>query len=138
MERIRAIVDTGFVVGALDAADQWHTWAAAQFPRLAAPVLTCEAVISEACFQLRGTPGARRQLMAWVKGGSMEVLPVLPAEIDSIETLLDRYDPRMDYADACLLRLSKLHRTHVVVTTDREDFQVYRRFRRERLPLLTP
>lgn len=42
------------------------------------------------------------------------------------------------YADACLVRLSELHRSHVVVTTDAKDFHVYRRFRREPLPLLTP
>ncbi|HEX9781494.1 MAG TPA: hypothetical protein VGA56_02035 [Opitutaceae bacterium] len=46
MARISAIVDTGFVVGALDVADQWHEWAASQLPNLNSPVLTCEAVIS--------------------------------------------------------------------------------------------
>ncbi len=48
MAGIDAIVDTGFVVGALDAADQWHAWAAREFPGIRSPALTCEAVISEA------------------------------------------------------------------------------------------
>ena len=138
MEKTRAIVDTGFVVAALDCSDQWHAWAAQQFPQLAAPALTCEAVVSEACFLLRDTRGARGQLMAWIRSGGLEVVPMLPAETDPVAALLKRFDPRIDYADACLVRLSELRRNHVVVTTDRADFHVYRRFRRERLPLLTP
>jgi predicted nucleic acid-binding protein len=138
MARISAIVDTGFIVGALDAADQWHAWAAREFPNLCSPALTCEAVISEACFQLRQTSSARSQLLAWIKCGGLEVHPLLPEEIDPIEKLFARYGTRMDYADACLVRLSELHRRHVVVTTDAKDFRVYRRFRGEPLPLLIP
>ncbi len=44
----------------------------------------------------------------------------------------------MDYADACLVRLAELHREHVIVTTDAEDFRIYRRFGRQALPLLIP
>lgn len=138
MGKTRAIVDTGFVVGALDAADQWHEWAVQEFPNLASPALTCEAVISEACFQLRHTSNGRDRLVAWIKCGGLAVRPLLPAEIDPIESLFARYGKRMDYADACLVRLSELHREHVIVTTDARDFRVYRRFRREPLPLLTP
>ncbi len=138
MARISAIADTGFVVGALDMADQWHEWAAQQFSAIGSPALTCEAVISEACFQLRHSPAARGRLLAWVKCGGLQVQPLLPGEIEPIEQLLERYGKRMDYADACLVRLSELHRKHVIVTTDAKDFRVYRRFRREPLPLFTP
>jgi len=138
MARASAIVDTGFVVGALDVADQWHAWAAQQFPLIDSPALTCEAVISEACFQLRQSSTARSRLLAWVKCGGLQVQPLLPAEIEPIENLFTRYGKRMDYADACLVRLSELHPDHVVVTTDAKNFRVYRRFRRKSLPLLTP
>lgn len=133
-----ALADTGFVVGALDAADQWHSWAARLFPTVQAPALTCEAVISEACFQLRTAPAARGRLMAWIRCGGLRVIPLLPKEIEPIENLLARYGARMDYADACLVRLSELHPDHVVLTTDARDFRVYRRFQRHPLPLLTP
>jgi predicted nucleic acid-binding protein len=138
MARINAIVDTGFIVGAMDAADQWHPWAAREFPNLCSPALTCEAVVSEACFQLRRTSSARSQLLAWIRCGGLEVHPILPAEIDQIEKLFARFGIRMDYADACLVRLSELHRGHAIVTTDAKDFRIHRRFRREALPLLTP
>jgi predicted nucleic acid-binding protein len=52
--------------------------------------------------------------------------------------LLSRYGQRMDYADACLVRLAELHRKHVIVTTDAEDFRIYRRFGRQALALHVP
>jgi hypothetical protein len=44
----------------------------------------------------------------------------------------------MDYADACLVRLTELHRERVVVTTDAEDFRIYRRFGKQALALVVP
>jgi len=44
----------------------------------------------------------------------------------------------MDYADACVIRISELYREHSVVTTDAEDFGIYRRFTRQALPLIVP
>ncbi|HEX9781495.1 MAG TPA: hypothetical protein VGA56_02040 [Opitutaceae bacterium] len=85
-----------------------------------------------------GVYTARSRLLEWIRSGAMDVRPVLPAEINPIDTLLNRYGERMGCADACLVRLSELYRRHVIVTTDAEDFRLYRRFRRERLPLLTP
>ncbi|MEN9812679.1 MAG: hypothetical protein RL479_1365 [Verrucomicrobiota bacterium] len=135
---IEAILDTGPLVGAIDRDDQWHPWAAAQFARLRPPALTCEAVLSEACFLLRTVPEARRRIFGLVELGILQVLPLIPEESPAVSALLARYGSRMDYADACLLRLSELHRAHTIVTTDVDDFRVYRRFGRQALPLLIP
>lgn len=135
---IDAILDTGPLVGALDRDDQWHAWAAEQFSMIKQPALTCEAVISEACFLLRDVPEARQNLFTLVERGILRVLPVLPDESPAVRVLLARYGGRMDYADACLVRLSELHRRHTVVTTDAGDFRVYRRFLRQVIPLSVP
>ena len=45
---------------------------------------------------------------------------------------------RMDPADASLVVLSEIHRDARIITTDRRDFSVYRRFGRQRLPLVLP
>jgi len=135
---IEAILDTGPLVGALDRDDQWHAWAAEQFASIRKPALTCEAVISEACFLLRGVAGAREKVFALVERGIVKVVPVLPEESAAVRTHLTRYGDRMDYADACLVRLSELHRTHVIVTTDAQDFQIYRRFGRQALVVKVP
>ena len=135
---IDAILDTGPLVGALDRDDQWHPWATKQFAAIRQPALTCEAVISEACFLLRGTPDSRGKIFAMVERGILRVVPILPDESLAVRTLLARYGQRMDYADACLVRLSELHRAHTVVTTDPEDFRIYRRFERQAIPLIMP
>jgi predicted nucleic acid-binding protein len=135
---INAILDTGPLVGSLDADDQWHAWSAKEFTAIRQPALTCDAVISEACFLLRTVPGAREKIFGLVETGIVRVVPILPDESAAVRTLLGRYGGRMDYADACLIRLSELHRKHVVVTTDAEDFRIYRRFGRQALLLRVP
>ena len=135
---IDAILDTGPLVGALDRDDQWHEWAVKEFAAIRRPALTCDAVISEACFLLRGAPDSREKVLALVERGILRVVPVLPDESPAVRSLLARYGQRMDYADACVVRLSELYRRHVVVTTDTEDFRIYRRFGRQALALRVP
>ena len=47
-------------------------------------------------------------------------------------------DQPMDFADACLVVMSELHPHARIVTVDVEDFSVYRRFRNQPVPILTP
>jgi uncharacterized protein len=135
---IDAILDTGPLVGSLDRDDQWHKWAAEEFAAIRQPAVTCDAVISEACFLLRGTPDARGKIFALIERGILRVVPVLPDESPAVRVLLARYGQRMDYADACLVRLAEMYRGHVIVTTDAEDFRIYRRFGRQPLALRVP
>ena len=135
---IDAILDIGPLVGSFDRDDQWHAWASKQFAAIRQPALTCDAVISEACFLLRGTPDSREKIFALIERGILRVVPILPDESPAVRTLLSRYGQRMDYADACVVRLSELHREHTIVTTDAEDFRIYRRFGRQALPLQVP
>ena len=59
--------------------------------------------------------------------------------LPQLAALAKRYaDRRPDLADLCLIRLSELHPRHSVITVDREDFRVYRRNKREMLPLICP
>jgi predicted nucleic acid-binding protein len=135
---IDAILDTGPLVGSLDRDDQWHEWAAERFATIQRPAITCEAVISEACFLLREVPDARQKVCALVERGILRVLQVLPDESPAVRILFTRYGKRMDYADACLVRLSELHREHTVITTDADGFRIYRRFARQAIPLIVP
>lgn len=135
---IDAILDTGPLVGVLDRDDQWHDWAAKVFAGIRQPAITCDAVISEACFLLREVPDARQKIFALVERAILRIEPILPDESPAVRTLLVRYGARMDYADACLVRLSELHRKHTVVTTDADDFRIYRRFGKQALLLRMP
>jgi predicted nucleic acid-binding protein len=55
---VTAIVDTGPLVALLDARDPHHAWARETLRRLETPLMTCEAVLSEACFLLTGSKAA--------------------------------------------------------------------------------
>lgn len=41
-------------------------------------------------------------------------------------------------ADLCLIRLSELFPGHSIITVDREDFRIYRRNKREVIPVICP
>lgn len=43
-----------------------------------------------------------------------------------------------DLADLCLIRMSELHPRYPVITTDVKDFRVYRRGKRDAIPLICP
>lgn len=66
------------------------------------------------------------------------ILIPLHNDIDRIAELLNKYsDVPMDAADGCLVRLSERHPKLPVVTIH-SDFLLYRRFRSERIPLISP
>ena len=59
--------------------------------------------------------------------------------LSQVTALGDRYaDRRPDLADLCLIRMSELHPRHSVITVDQSDFRVYRRNKREAIPLICP
>ena len=59
-------------------------------------------------------------------------------EIERLVELQRAYaDVPMSLADACLVRMTELHEEARVLTTD-SDFRLYRRNRRQVIPLLVP
>lgn len=96
--------------------------------------MTCEAVLVEAA-HLTGAPAA---LIAQVSSGALQIALDLEAEAVPLERLLRKYRGRMDLADACVVRLSELHRRSAVLTLDVTDFSFYRRNGREVIPLVVP
>jgi hypothetical protein len=61
------------------------------------------------------------------------------AHLGQLTGLAARYaDRQPDLADLCLIRMSELHPRHSVLTTDKADFRIYRRNKRETIPLICP
>ena len=53
--------------------------------------------------------------------------------------LAKRYaDRQPDLADLCLIRMSEIYPRHSVITVDVDDFHVYRRNKREVIPIVAP
>jgi predicted nucleic acid-binding protein len=58
--------------------------------------------------------------------------------LPQLADLAKRYaDQQPDLADLCLIRMSELYPHHPVITADK-DFRVYRRNKREVIPLICP
>lgn len=130
-----AIADTGFLVAFLSTRDRHHVWAVELAAQVSAPVLTCEPVLTETAYHLR-TVGTVIDLLAT---GWVEVDFDLTANHPHLADLAARYaDQHPDLCDLCLVRMSELFPKHSVITTDRGDFQVYRRNRREMIPTIFP
>jgi uncharacterized protein len=130
---MRNIIDTGPLVYRFDrTARRIAQWSHRLFRTHAPPFFTCEAVLTEAAHMT--TP----ELMArMVKDGDLVIDFSLQEEIESIHRLLNHY-PRMDLADACLVRMSELTPDCRVFTIDRRDFSIYRRFRTKLVPAVFP
>lgn len=63
----------------------------------------------------------------------------LAAELPHVTALAEKYaDHPMDLTDACVVRMSEIHRRCKVWTVDRADFQSYRRYGREPIPCEFP
>lgn len=132
------IVDTGPLVAFLRRDDSHHAWVTAQLTSLDPPLITCEAVLSEAAFLLRRVPRGPDALLALVRRKLVRVPFQLEAELPAIERLVGRYaNVPMSLADACLVRMSETHAGSVVLTLD-SDFRTYRRHGRNVIPLIAP
>lgn len=128
------VADTGLLVGFLDSSDQYHPWAVRCFEQLRSALATCEAVIAETEYLV---PGSGPLLMEMVKRGSLHITPLLPDESDALAALMQKYE-RMQFADACIVRLSEIIPDALVYTTDKRDFSIYRRRGREQIKTVTP
>lgn len=134
----QVIVDTGPIVAILDASDALHLWAAESLKMIQPPLITCEAVLTEVCFLLRRQPRALVAIADLVEKRILEINFSLAEEIGPVFRLLDRFkNVPISLADACLVRSSELHPQLPVFTLD-SDFQIYRRNRRQKIPLLIP
>ena len=132
---MRGIADTGFLVAFANRNDRYHPWAVSIGSRLTEPMLTCEAVLAETAFHLRSSEVVIRM----VDEGLVTVAFDLKDHLARLAQLAHRYaDRNPDLADLCLIRMSELFPRHTLVTVDRADFRVYRRNKREAIPLLLP
>lgn len=134
----RVIVDTGPLVALLNRKDSLHLWAREVFDGLEPPLFSCEAVISEACFLVRRIEGGPSAVLELVTRGLVDIGFSAQAEFEPIRRLMNRYvDVPMSFADACLVRMSELAHKSQLLTVD-ADFGIYRRNRRQVIPLLRP
>lgn len=132
---MKGIADTGFLVAFANRNDAHHEWAVQVAERLSEPLLTCEAVLAETAFHLQDAV----LVLAMLRDGLVSLAFDCRDHLPQLTALAERYaDRKPDLADLCIVRMSELNPRHSVVTVDRADFRIYRRNKREVIPIVCP
>lgn len=131
---MNVIADTGLLVALAREKDQYHDWAIEIAEQITWPALTCEAVLAETAYHLQSS----ERVLGMLRDKVLRVAFDCGSHLERLQDLATRYaDRNPDLADICLVRMSELYPRHTVITVD-DDFRVFRRNKREAIPLLTP
>ena len=132
---MKAIADTGFIVAFARRDDEHHEWAVDVAKHITEPLLTCEPVLAETAFHLESSA----YVLSLIEDELLKVSFDCSRHISQLQQLARRYaDRKPDLADLCLVRMSEMYPRHTVVTVDESDFRIYRRNKRETIPLMCP
>ncbi|MEX2317670.1 MAG: PIN domain-containing protein [Pirellulales bacterium] len=120
------LLDSGPIVALLDRSEQSHRRCVEGFSVLDAPLVTCEAVIAEACYLLRKVDGGPEAVLENIAQGQF----LVPYRINGREAPLTRLMTKyanvpMDLADACLVDMAGELGAARIFSLD-DDFQIYR------------
>jgi predicted nucleic acid-binding protein len=120
------LLDTGVIVALLDRSEKFHKACAQTVREVEAPLVTCEAVITESCYLLRNLSGASEAVIENITAGIFQVPFQLSRDTAGVKQVLRKYkDRKIDLADACLIRLADQFGTADILTLD-QDFTIYR------------
>lgn len=124
--RPNVLLDTGPLVALLDRRDHHHEWARVQWEDVRPPLLTCESVLSEACYLLGSVGLDSSKVMELIVRGAVAVPFRVEVDAPLIAKLMRKYsDVPMSLADACLVRMAEAVSASTVLTID-EGFRLYR------------
>lgn len=132
-----ALLDTGPLVAYLCPREAYHDWAVEQFSRLDWPFLTCEPVITEACFLIRRNGLAPERVLEMVQRDVVELDFSIAEAVVPLRRSMERYaNVPMSLTDACLVRMAEI--TGLPICTLDGDFAIYRAHGRRPLDLISP
>jgi uncharacterized protein len=131
------LLDTGALVSLLDRSQRDHRACTRFFESWDGPVLSTEAILTEATHLLGRFAGGRRACIEFFLAGSAVLVPATLTSLRRARELIDQYASLpMDYADATLVVLAEEVATDLIFTTDRGDFGVYRIRGRQRFQIV--
>jgi predicted nucleic acid-binding protein len=134
----RFAIDAGPLVALLNARDEYHKWSTEVLDTVEPPLVTCESVISEACFLVRHLKGGSDAVFGLMSRGIVKIDFDLGSEAPHVRRLMARYsNVPMALADACLVRMSEIEGQLTIITID-SDFRIYRRNGRQVVPVVMP
>jgi predicted nucleic acid-binding protein len=121
------LLDTGALVSLLDRRQRQHTDFLDFFESWKDPILSTEAVLTEAMHLLASVPGGQATCLEFFLAEAALVIPSTLHTLRRCRDLIAKYhDLPMDFADASLVVLAEDIGTDLIFTTDRRDFGIYR------------
>lgn len=133
------LVDSGPIVALINQRDCFHAWCVSRLETLTDPLLTCDAVLSEAFYLLkRHTSDGPRRLTEMIHREILVSDFALKSVAPRVMDLLKKYqDLPTSFADACLVAMAERHDDAKIWTLD-SDFRIYRKHDRRVIPLIIP
>jgi uncharacterized protein len=121
------LIDTGAILAIVDARDRWHSACLQALQSFRIPLLTTEAVLTEA-FHLTGkNPHNIERTWSFARSGALSVRSMGDSDLPELNALMAQYTDRpMDFADATLVHLASRERLSTILTVDHDDFETYR------------
>jgi predicted nucleic acid-binding protein len=131
------LLDGGALVALLDRRHELHAACVLGFDEWKGPVVSTEAVLTEATQLLGHVDGGGRACIDFFLGAGAVLVPSSPASLRRARELLVRYSRvGMGYAHATLVALGEEVSTNLVLTTDRQGFGAYRLYDRKSFRIL--
>jgi predicted nucleic acid-binding protein len=129
----RALLDTGFVVALVNAADPDHERCVGVWRDLRAQLFSVEGVVVECAHLLRKTKGGAAAAVHVIEEAGVRLVPMSELGSKRVLELMDKYrDVPMDFVDALLVTVGERRAVREVLTLDRRGFDTYRANGRER------
>ena len=121
------LLDTGFLVALVNAADPAHRACAVTWSQLAGPFLTTEGVLVEAAHLVRKNRAGFATVWGLVRSVGTIVSSSARPRVDRAGALMTQYaDVPMDFVDATLVALAEETGVRDVLTLDVRGFSTYR------------
>jgi len=121
------LIDTGAILAILESDDRWHTACVEELNSVHVPLLTTEAVLTEAFHLIGIRPDNVERLWDFVRSGALTVKEISDNNLPDLHRLMARYSDRpMDFADATLVHVAIRENISLILTIDHDDFETYR------------
>ena len=121
------LLDTGAILALLNKQDSWHAACVQAISQLSPPLLTSEAVLTEALYMVSANSYRVESAWTFIRSGILTLGAITDADLPALAGLMFQYRDRpMDFTDATLVHLAQRQAISTVFTTDLGDFQTYR------------
>jgi uncharacterized protein len=132
-----ALIDTGAILSIVDAREHLHHACVEALQMVRFPLLTSEAVLTEAFHLVGRSPNTIEKLWPFVRSGVLTLGAIGEDNFGALHAMMAQYADRpMDFADATLVHLATRERISTILTIDYDDFETYRLPNRKRFTIL--